>query len=165
MGRLDRALGMLDRLVEVCCHLMLIAILAVTGLQVMLRFVFNAPTSWSEEIALLLLVWYGLLAVALAVRRHWHIAITVVRDALPPVMGRGLDVAAQVGALAFAVLLVHGGIQLVNITGVQVLPASGLPKAWLYAPAVLGGALMMLNAFGNLATGRTHATTGPLPPS
>jgi len=82
-GQLAFALDGLNRLAALICHLLLVAITAVTVAQVFLRFALNSPTSWSEEIALLFLIWFGLLAVAVGIRRHEHVAITFLRDLLP----------------------------------------------------------------------------------
>ena len=145
-----RGLGTIDTVVEWCCHLLITVIVAITVMQVALRYLLNQPTSWSEEIALLCLVWFGMLALALGVSRHWHIAITVVRDRLPPRAAVLLDVLAQVLILVLASVLVVKGFDLVAVTGRQVLPASGLPKLWLYLPGIVGGGMAALNAVGNL---------------
>jgi hypothetical protein len=63
-GRLALALDGLNRLAALACHLLLVAITMDTVAQVFLRLLLNSPTRWSEEIALLFLIWFGLLAVA-----------------------------------------------------------------------------------------------------
>ncbi|MDF1587295.1 TRAP transporter small permease [Marinimicrococcus flavescens] len=151
---LDRLLEGLARITEWACHALLLVIVGVTVMQVALRFLLNRPTSWSEEVALLCLVWFGMLAVALGVREHGHIAITALRDALPRVPALALDILAELLVLAFALFLMIKGGDLVSLAGAQILPASQLPKLWLYLPASVGGALMALNALGNLLLGR-----------
>lgn len=159
-----RGLGTLDTIVEWCCHLLLVIIVTITVMQVALRYLLSRPTSWSEEIALLCLVWFGMLALALGVSRHWHIAITAVRDRLPWRVGAMLDVMAQGLILVLGAVLAVKGFDLVAITGRQVLPASGLPKMWLYIPGIVGGGLVVLNAVGNLILwrlGPSGAKRGP----
>ena len=48
-----------NRLAAFACHFLLTIITLVTVLQVFLRFFLSRPTSWSEEIALLCLIWFG----------------------------------------------------------------------------------------------------------
>ncbi|SEM70976.1 TRAP transporter small permease [Palleronia pelagia] len=149
-GRLAQALDATNRLAALACHLLLVAITTVTVAQVFLRFVMNSPTSWSEEIALLFLIWFGLLAVAVGIRRHEHVAITFLRDLLPHRVALALDYLAQLSMAGFMFTVMYYGQDLVDLAGVQVLPASGLPKALLYIPALVGGLLGIVNALGNI---------------
>lgn len=149
-GHLATALNWLNRLAALVCHLLLVAITLVTVAQVFLRFVLNSPTSWSEEIALLFLIWFGLLAVAVGIRRHEHVAITFLRDLLPLRAALFLDYLAQLAMAGFMFSVMYYGQDLIALTGVQVLPASGLPKSLLYMPAIVGGLLGIVNALGNV---------------
>lgn len=150
----------LNRMASFACHGLLVVIIAVTVLQVFLRFVLNRPTSWSEEVALLCLIWLGMLAVAVGIRRHEHVAITFLRDMLPAGAAVVLDYLAQAGmGLFMFVVMLYGG-DLVALAGVQVLPASALPKTLLYQPAVAGGALGVINAAVNICLRDTRPVEG-----
>jgi len=161
-GRLAWGLDWLNRLAALACHVLLVIITTITVTQVFLRFVLNSPTSWSEEISLLGLIWFGLLAVAVGIRRHEHVAITFFRDLLPLPLARGLDYLAQLAMAAFMFTVMYYGADLIALTGVQVLPASGLAKSLLYLPAIVGGVLGMVNAFGNIVL--RDVTLADLPP-
>lgn len=95
----------LDTLMEWICHALLVGILVVTVMQVFLRFVLNNPTSWSEEIALLMLIWFGLIACGIMVGRRGHIAITFFRDLAPGKYAVAFDLFADVMVLIFSVFL------------------------------------------------------------
>jgi len=158
----DRASGLVDAAnsaAAAVCYLLLIAITGVTAMQVFLRYALNAPTSWSEEIALLLLIWFGLIAVAVGIRRNEHLAITFLRDRLPWPLARGLDYGAQVGMLIFMLAVLWFGRDLIALAGRQLMPASGLPKGWLYVPALVGGGLGVVNALANLLLRQVPAGT------
>lgn len=152
---LDTVLTVLDCIMVWICYFLLVVIVCITSLQVFLRFIFKSPVSWSEEVALLLLIWFGMIALARAVRHHGHIAITAVRDLLPLAAAHGLDVFAQFLTLGFGIALVFQGDTLVQIVGLQTLPASDISKTWLYYPIIVGGVLMAINALGNILTGET----------
>lgn len=139
------------------CYRLLEAIVIVIVLQVFLRFVLNSPTKWSEEVAMFCLVWFGMLAVAIGVRRHCHIAITFLRDLLPPRGGVALDIFAQAVILIFAMILILNGSELMGVAGKTRLPASQIPKLYLYLSATFGGGLMALNALTNLLAGPLDA--------
>lgn len=133
------------------CHLLLVIITMVICLQVFLRFILNSPTSWSEEIALLCLIWFGLIAIAIGIRRHEHVAISFFRNILPAPLAIALDYLAQVLMAMFMLAVLFYGRDLVALAGRQILPASGLPKYWLYLPTMAGGLLGFLNALVNMA--------------
>lgn len=143
----------INMVAQFICYRLLELIVVVIVMQVVLRFVFNSPTKWSEEAAMLSLVWFGMLAVAIGVRRHRHISITFFRDLLPRRGGVALDVFAQVIILIFAMILITNGSDLVAIAGQSKLAASQLPKSFLYFSAMTGGGLMAINALTNLLAG------------
>ena len=145
-----------NRLAAFACHLLLTIITLVTVLQVFLRFFLNRPTSWSEEIALLCLIWFGLLAVAVGIRRHEHVAITFLRDMCPAPIASALDYGAQIAIGVFMFVVMFYADDLIALTGVQVLPASSLPKWLLYLPAIIGGGLGTLNALANIILRDVH---------
>ncbi|MGD8171631.1 TRAP transporter small permease [Vibrio sp. TRT 21S02] len=143
----------LNAIIGWIAHRLLELIVVITVGQVILRYVFNQPTSWSEEVTLLFLVWYGMLSIAIGVRTHSHVAIVYLRDRSPAMIGRGLDYFAYCCVCGFALVLLLNAQTLVDIAGAQILPASGLPKKLLYYSAVAGALLMVMNALTNLLTG------------
>mgnify|MGYP000497865198 CR=1 FL=1 len=155
-GRVRAPVDALNRAAALLCHALLVVITTITVAQVFLRFALNRPTSWSEEIALLCLIWFGMLAVAVGIRRHEHVAITFLRDALPRPLAAALDVAAQLAMGAFMFTVAFYGHDLIALAGAQILPASSLPKSLLYLPAIAGGLLGTLNAIANLVLSDVH---------
>ena len=152
----ERSIDIANTLATLVCFLLLGAITAVTVMQVFLRFVLNSPTSWSEEIAILCLIWFGLLAVAVGIRRHEHLAIMALRDVLPARAARLLDFLAHIAIAAFMFTVVFFGRDLVTLVSAQALPASGWSRSLLYIPAVIGGSLGFVNALANIVLGDLH---------
>lgn len=143
----------LNQIVAWVANRLLELIVVITVMQVVLRYVFNKPTSWSEEVAMLFLVWYGMLSIAVGVKMHSHVAITYLRDKAPIAIGKALDYFAYLCIAAFSLILLLNAQTLVNIAGAQILPASGLPKQLLYYSAVVGAILTLINALTNIVTG------------
>ena len=73
----------LNLVAQFVCYRLLELIVVVIVMQVILRFGFNSPTKWSEEVALISLVWFGMLAAAICVQRDTHVSITFFYDLLP----------------------------------------------------------------------------------
>jgi TRAP-type C4-dicarboxylate transport system permease small subunit len=59
----------------VICGILLCIMASSVFFEVLIRYVINAPTSWTEEVAQFVLVWYGLLAAAVGARKGIHFAI------------------------------------------------------------------------------------------
>ena len=79
--------------------------------QIVLRYVFNAPLVWTDEAAAYLFVWVAFLGWGLATRKRIHIGIGVIVDKLPPGWRRALHAFWCLGTLAFAlILLVVGAV-------------------------------------------------------
>ncbi len=145
-----RFLDTVNRYTELVCCLMLVAMVLIIVVSVFFRYVLSSPISWSEEVALLLLVWFGMLSVATAVYRHSHMAITIIYARLSDTGQYWLNQVVQILIAVFALnVSINAGL-LVEMVDVQVLSASGLPKGWLYLAPLIGGALMALNAAGNV---------------
>jgi TRAP-type C4-dicarboxylate transport system permease small subunit len=59
----------------VICGILLCIMAASVFFEVLIRYVINSPTAWTEEVAQFILVWYGLLAAAVGARKGIHFAI------------------------------------------------------------------------------------------
>ena len=77
--------------------------------QIVLRYVFNAPLVWTDEAAAYLFVWVAFLGWAMATRKRVHIGISVIADKLPPGWRRALHAFWCLGTLAFALILLLVG--------------------------------------------------------
>lgn len=84
IDRLNRLLG------ERLCYLYLAAV-AFTAYEVVMRYLFNAPTSWAFELTILLCAICYLLSGGFVTVQHKHIAITALYDVLPPRIRWWLD--------------------------------------------------------------------------
>jgi TRAP-type C4-dicarboxylate transport system permease small subunit len=140
----------INRISEWICCVLLVVLVGITVFQVFLRYVLKSPVSWSEEVALLLLVWFGMLAVAIGVFRHTHMAITALWDYFPPPLKYIVNILIELFIIIFALNIGLNAEILIDIVGDQTLSASELPKAWLYFPLQFGGGLMVLNSVGNI---------------
>lgn len=65
----------------------LITCLSVMGIiltiQILLRYFFNAPISWAEELARYLQIWITFIGIGYGFRKSSHIALTLIKDKLP----------------------------------------------------------------------------------
>ncbi|WP_109472023.1 TRAP transporter small permease [Ornithinimicrobium cavernae] len=119
-------------------------------IQVVSRYFFNAPTVWSEELAIFCFVWSTMLAVPVAFLRREHIVIDFAVNALPRSVRRlvnpltDLICAVTLGVIGyFAVQLLHAaGRQ--SLSGLTMLFQATIPLSALYLAIPVGCALSVL---------------------
>jgi TRAP-type C4-dicarboxylate transport system permease small subunit len=104
------------RLVLNATALLLAAIVAITFLQVTLRYLIGAPLSWGEELARYIFVWITFAGAAVAYARGTHIRV----DAVVELAGTG-----------FVRLTAHVR-HAVELTAIGILVYSGVIVAWRY---------------------------------
>ena len=133
-------------LVELVC-LGLMAVLVVdVFLGVFSRYVMRATFQWYDEVARLSFVWMIFLGAAVAVRRGAHFRLHLLVDRLAPPVRRRVDLIVTLIVVAFAAVLVAGGIAILPVARRQVTDALEISMVWFYAALPVGGALMILFA-------------------
>jgi TRAP-type C4-dicarboxylate transport system permease small subunit len=70
----------IDKWVTRLASLMLAVAVVLMSFQIFLRFVFNAPLTWTEEVGRYLFVWSVYLGSAVAVAKKAHIRVTILID-------------------------------------------------------------------------------------
>lgn len=128
----------------------LLAVISLLGLwQVVARFVFSQPSTWTEEMMRRLLVWCVMLGIVLAFRRG---ALVSVDLALRTSTGHWRKVLRRFitgTALAYLAVLVWFGINLTWRVRFQSFAALDLSMAWGYAALPVGALLCMAAVLAN----------------
>lgn len=142
MNRLARVAARLDAGIEFLAVAILIVMLAVTAYQVFARYVLEAPTFWSEELARFLMVWLTMLGSVVLIRTDGHIAVDYFVNRLPPVGQRAARFLCDVLTLTTCGLLAYYGAQLVSLGGRTTSSGMGLQMAYPYLAIPLGAVLI-----------------------
>lgn len=109
MTKLDKGLAKVEK---VLCCVTIIAMVAITSLNVVSRFFFHLSLSFSEEITTGLFVLLSLLGSAIGVRKKSHLGLNVVTDHLPHAVQHGLHIFANLLGAAFCALMTFTGVQM-----------------------------------------------------
>ena len=135
-------------------------ILLVAGLvldvlwQVASRYLLQSPSSWTDELATLLIIWVAMLGASVAFIRNNHLGVDyfVGKLAPRPKLMTELIVQVLIGIFAFVVLLI-GGVKLVTLTLLtnQVSPALGVKMGHVYLALPISGAVILLVAIESVA--------------
>jgi TRAP-type transport system small permease protein len=151
-----------ERLSAICARLTELASLVLTGgfllclvLQIVARYVFNAPLSWTEEMAVFLFVWTMLLLASLGVREGFHVRLEFLSPLLPSDAWRaGLETLLTAAIAVFGVIMTVTGWQLVELVWGNTSAAIQYPMQALYFAGPISGLLIVVHAVAILLVGR-----------
>jgi TRAP-type C4-dicarboxylate transport system permease small subunit len=148
--RIDRAAEAAGRLAS----LLFVVIVAITAYEVLMRYVFSAPTSWVHEITVFLAAAAFVAGGPAAHAGRAHIAITVLPDRMSPRWRARVRVLQDVLTLAFLGLLTFAAARQAEVS-VRDLETSGtalnLPTpVLLKALFVLACAVLFVQTVGHL---------------
>lgn len=113
-------------------------------IQIISRYVFQAPVKWSDELGRVLLAWLTFLGAVSVLRVDGHPRMAVLRDRFGP---RGRWMFDGFATLSWVMLLAYGtyyGFVLVgNLTTIKLVTLNA-SWAWWYAAFPIGTGLMLL---------------------
>lgn len=135
------------KIVMFICKLLLIADICVVSFAVVGRYVpFIPDPTWTEEITLTLMSYMAVLSAALAIRRGAHIRMTSFDRYLPKKVVDILDIAADIGVLVLAVIMIVVGWRYANGIGSKGFYPSlpWLSKKYMYLPIPVAGIAMLI---------------------
>jgi tripartite ATP-independent transporter DctM subunit len=125
--------------------IMLAADLFVVCVSVLLRFLFNAPVEWSDDVARGLMVGSSFFGAASALARSENLGVAFFIDRLPAQARRVID---AIGALLVTIIagyVAYNALKMGWLTTGQT-SGSGLPLEWTFYPMGVGALLMTIFA-------------------
>lgn len=138
---IDRALTGLS-LVLACALLVVISCLGLW--QVVTRFVFEQPSSWTEEFMRRLLIWMVALGVVVAFRQGALVSVDLMLRTSRGTWRTVVRGAITACSLTFLSVLAWQGFSLVERTRFQTFASIDLSMAWAYAALPVGAVLAMV---------------------
>lgn len=112
---------------------LLVAMVLTIFANVVLRYGFSSGLQWSEELGLLMAVWFSFIAMVLGVKQHLHIHINLLtEEQMPAKVNLVFDKINDLVIIFTGFIFLRWGIPLVGFTMRSILPASHLPAGWLY---------------------------------
>jgi TRAP-type C4-dicarboxylate transport system permease small subunit len=112
---------------------MVLVITIAVFLQVVFRYVFQSPLSWSEELARYLFVWSGFLGVALATMRGAHFAIDLLTVRFSASLQRIFAVVIDAIFAVLFGLIAQQSLRVLPVVHLQTSATLGIPMSWAHA--------------------------------
>lgn len=132
--------------------------------QVFSRYVLNAPSTFTDELARFLLIWISLLGAAYYSGKNRHIAIDVLPQRLGSSARLKLNILINALIIAFAlcVLVIGGGMMVyTTYTHLQLTPTLQMPMAFVYLIGPISGLLVIYYKLSDI---RNLLSPAPDPP-
>ena len=143
--------NLLNTILNLLAGLSLTAMVVLTTYQVITRYIFNAPSTWSEELVGYLFAWSTMFGAAIVSGERGHMNIPILVDKFNPPMCKALHIFAEVIALLFsASILVLGGFQVSSLAMGQMTSSLGVAIGTFYWVMPVCGVVMTLFAVLNI---------------
>lgn len=144
----------LDRLLEVLVMVVMAVLVLDVLWQVFTRLALRSPSTWTEELAIFMLIWVSLLGAAVALGRGAHLGIDYFVGKLPERIRLATEVLVFLSVAVFSLsVMILGGVDLVssNLELGQVSPAMHVKMGYVYLAVPISGFFLTLYAIVGVA--------------
>lgn len=135
----------MNTVVSTIC-IVLFAVMVVVGTyQIITRFIFNSPSTVSEELLTYTFAWMAIFSSAYVFGKRDHMRMTFVADKLPKEQRKILEIIIELLIIAFAVIvLIYGGFTIMGLTMTQKTASLGVMMGVVYAVVPICGILIAI---------------------
>ena len=135
----------MNTIVSTIC-IVLFAVMVVVGTyQIITRFIFNSPSTVSEELLTYTFAWMAIFSSAYVFGKRDHMRMTFVADKLPKEQRKILEIVIELLIIAFAVIvLIYGGFTIMGLTMTQKTASLGVMMGVIYAVVPICGILIAI---------------------
>lgn len=143
---MSRALAWLEWLLNVIGAILVAMILIAVCVQIVMRYVFNNATMWSDPVASAALAWLTFLAMASAVRSDSNMSVRFTWNWLGDDGKRVAETITLLMSACFALALAVSAWQLMQITDTTVVEGLPFNVSWaeMYSITLFAGAFIVL---------------------
>lgn len=144
MKKIKFLIEKIESTVEGFSMIVLVSIVIVVFINVVSRAIFSYSFQWSEELPLILLNWFTILGMAIAVGRKNHVAIEYFYSKLNIKNKKFLSLVVYIVSSLLGVIFLYFGMFNINENLNVIMPATGLSQSIKYIMLPISGCLMIL---------------------
>ena len=142
---LDRISNGLNEVVKYLAAALLAAMTIIVFLQVLFRYVLNAPLDWSEELGSFAFVWMALLGASVGLKRNEHPRLDLIVNLFSPKMQRVIAGLYNLTILFLLFVLFFYGAKLTVTMKSQLTAALQYSVSFVYAVLPISAAIMFIH--------------------
>lgn len=142
----------IDTVLSTVCVLLFAVMVIVGTYQIVTRFIFNSPSTVSEELLTYTFAWMAMFASAYVFGKRDHMKMSFLVDKLSKEKRRVLDIVIELLIIVFAVaVLIYGGVTIMDLTMTQKTASLGVSQGVVYAVMPISGVLIAIYGILNIA--------------
>jgi len=145
-----KLIAWMNQLLKTVIVILFTMMVLVVFLQVVSRYIFESPFSWSEELARYLSIWVTFLGAAVAIGTRNHIQIDVFVNLLPDKLRKYNDLLVDLLQVVFAVIMLVAGGLMLPIVLDNLTPALQISAGYVYASIPVSAVFMALYLGSNI---------------
>ena len=151
MAILDNIRNVMNKVIRIVCILLFAFMVIIGTYQILVRYIFNSPSTVSEELLTYSFAWMAMFATAYVFGKRDHMRMTFVVDKLAPAQRKVLEIVLEVLVVAFAaIVLIYGGFNIMGLTMTQKTASLGVMMGQVYAVVPISGILIAIYGILNV---------------
>lgn len=148
---MEKLRNTLNKVLSLLAGLSMSVMVILTTYQVIARYIFNSPSTWSEELVGYLFGWSTMLGATIVSGERGHMNIPVVIDRFNPTLRKAFHIFGEVIAFLFsATILVFGGYQVSQLAMGQQTSSLGVAVGVFYWIMPVCGAVILIYSVLNI---------------
>ncbi|MDI7260623.1 MAG: TRAP transporter small permease [Thermodesulfobacteriota bacterium] len=150
MGKIEKGFDFFEKVLSLILRIFVGATVAIIFYSVVMRYVFQRPPFWVEELSRFIFIWIIMLGAVLVTREQSHIELVLFVNLLPKKWRFVLSIFTRLLMVVFCWVMVQQGIKIYPIVAEASSPTFGLSMGWLYLSIPVGGLLMGICILENI---------------
>lgn len=119
--------------------------------QVVSRYVFNSPLTFTEDLLGYSFVWLTLIGTTILFSNKEHMNIDFIVDKFPKNVRASIDILIDLLVIVVAVgIFIYGGLKVIEIGGLQMSPTLNIPLSYVYSIIPITGILLIIICLCNV---------------
>lgn len=151
MKALKTIRSILDKALGYSSVLIFAAMVVIGTYQILVRYLFNSPSTVSEELLTYSFTWMALLASAYVFGKRGHMRMGFLADKFSAPKLKMLNIILELVTIAFsAIVMVYGGTEITILSMTQKTASLGIPMGYIYLVVPISGVLIIVYGILNI---------------
>lgn len=143
-GSIVKVLDFSEKFISYVAMIFLVIMILIVCTTVFTRYIFNYTFRWSDEVALLMMIWFGFIGLALGVKNSVHLSIEFFMSLIPDKYQKYIYRLENILVGIFGWFMLKYGYQLFMRTKVTRLPATQWSRGLLFIMLPISGILVLI---------------------
>ena len=133
----------INTVIKIACILLFGFMVIIGTYQILVRYIFNNPSTISEELLTYSFTWMSLFAAAYVFGKREHMRMGFLADKLNKKKLTILNAIIEITIIAFAlIVMVYGGISITSLSMTQKTASLGIPMGYVYIVIPITGVVI-----------------------